>query len=311
MTDMKNIIIKTLSAAVLFSALAGCGKDSFDKPDYYSLKAETKFGQQVVNGAAGYVTHVKTSPEAKIMDGVTLLKLGFLDRSSHAMQAYIYKVEIGAALVKVSTPDNSNTIVKTQKLTQQAAAIENTGKYLVMGGISGGAFNAETGAPNGVLYHDSKAISAKFGKDQAAFFAVMKDGSAVCLDTLQFAAKKSKVTEAVSGTALILKDGYVLSETGASATAKAAVGVDAEGMTIYLAVVDGGDFFYSNGITNSDMANLMKGCGAANAMILNSGNSVSAFGRDENSIDLFDLINKPSNMGLEEAIGNGLVILQL
>lgn len=308
---MKNIIIKTLSAAVVFSAILGCGKDDFAKPDYYTLKAETKFGQQVVDGSAGYVTHVKTSPETKIMDGVSLLELGFLDRSSHAMQAYIYKVEIGAALVKVSTPNNSNSFEKTQKLTLQAAAIENTGKFLVMGGINGGAFNAETGAPNGILYHDSKAISSKFSKDQLAFFAVMKDGSAVCLDSLEFAAKKSKVTEAVSGTALILKDGYVLSETGANTVAKAAVGVDKDGMTIYLAVVDGGNYFYSNGITNSDMAQLMKGCGAANAMILNTGNNVSAFTRDEDSIDLFTVINKPSNDGLEAAIGNGLVILQL
>ena len=97
----------------------------------------------------------------------------------------------------------------------------------------------------------------------------------------------------------------------ATIVAKAAVGVDKDGMTIYLAVVDGGNYFYSNGITNSDMAQLMKGCGAANAMILNTGNNVSAFTRDEDSIDLFTVINKPSNDGLEAAIGNGLMILQL
>ena len=83
------------------------------------------------------------------------------------------------------------------------------------------------------------------------------------------------------------------------------------GMTVYLVVVDGGDYYYSNGITNSDMANLMKGCGASNAMILNTGNNVTAFGRDEDSIDIFNVINKPSNKGLEAPIGNGLVILQL
>lgn len=304
-------IIKTLPALLLVAALSGCGKDSFDKPAYYTRTASTDFGQEVVNGSGDYISHVKTSPETEVMDGVYLLDLGYLDRAGHAVQAYIYKVELGAALVKVSTPDNAGKVEKVQKLTQQATAIENSGKYLVMGGISGGAFNAETGAPNGILYHDSKAIGASFGKDENAFFAVMKDGSAVCLDAADFDSKKSKITEAVSGSSMILKDGYVLSETDSKTVAKAAVGVDEMGMTVYLVVVDGGDYYYSNGITNSDMANLMKGCGAANAMILNTGNNVSAFGRDEDSIDIFNVINKPSNRGLEAPIGNGLVILQL
>lgn len=302
-------IIKTLPALLLLAALSGCGKDSFEKPDYYTLKASTEFGQGIVDASEGYITHVKTSQETEIMDGVSLLELGYLNRKSHAMQAYIYKVELGAAMVKVSVPDDDTKIEKVQKLTLQANAIENSGKYLVMGGISGGSFNAETGAPSGILYHNSKAYSSNFGKD-AAFFAVMKDGAAVCLDASEFEAKKSKVTEAVSGSAMILKDGYVLTETDASTTAKAAVGVNEDGTAIYLVVVDGGDYFYSNGIANSDMATLLKGCGASDAMILSSGKNVSAFTRDENSVDLFSLISKPSNDGLEAAIGNGLVILQ-
>ena len=199
-------IIKTLPALLLMAALSGCGKDSFDKPDYYTLKASTEFGQGIVDASEGYITHVKTSQETEIMDGVSLLELGYLNGKSHAMQAYIYKVELGAAMVKVSVPDDDTKIEKVQKLTLQANAIENSGKYLVMGGISGGSFNAETGAPSGILYHNSKAYSSNFGKD-AAFFAVMKDGAAVCLDASEFEAKKSKVTEAVSGSAMILNSG--------------------------------------------------------------------------------------------------------
>ncbi len=308
---MKKFFINTISAIALLATIYGCGKDSFDKPDYYSRKAETVFGQQVVDGSADYIAHVKTSTERNLMDGVQLLELGILDRASHAVQAYIYKVELGAALVKISTPDNAAKVEKTQKLTRQATAIENTGKYLVMGGICGGAFNSETGMPDGILYHNSKVIGASFGKNENAFFAIKKDGAAVCLPSDDFESHKTKSVEAISGSAMILQEGYVLTETDAKTIAKAAVGVDAEGSTVYLIVVDGGDYFYSNGISNSDMANLMKGCGASNAMILNKGNNVSAFVRDEDSIELFKVIDKPSNMGLEAAIGNGLVILQL
>ena len=308
MIYMRNII-KTLTAFVLMAVLSGCGKDTFDKPDYYTRTASTAFGQMVVDGSGDCISHVKTDKETKLMDGVTLLDMGWLNASSHAMQMYIYKVELAPAMVKVSLPDDGTKVEKVQKMTEQAMAIEDKGTYLVMGGISGSAFTADSGAPKGILYHNGKAVSSKLEKD-AAFFAIMKDGAAVCLEAEEFDTRKDKITEGLSGPAMILKNGYVLSETDATETARTAVGVDENGGTVYLAVVDGGDFFYSNGISGSDMAHILKGCGAHNAMTLDTGNNVTAFVRNENSVEMFEVINKPSNMGLEAAVGNGLVIVQ-
>lgn len=306
---MNTSIIKILSAAILCLAVSGCGKDSFDKPDYYTRVASTEFGQMLVNGSGNCVSHVKTDKVTKLMDGVTLLDMGYLNSASHAMHIYIYKVELVPAMVKVSLPDDGTKVEKVQKMTDQAMAIENKGTYLVMGGISGSAFTADTGAPKGILYHNGKAISSNMNKD-AAFFAIMKDGAAVCLGSEDFASRKDKITEGLSGPAMIIQSGYVLSESDATETARTAVGVDESGSTVYLAVVDGGDFFYSNGISGNDMAQILKGCGAYTAMTLNTGNNVTAFMRNENSLEMFEVINKPSNMGLEAAVGNGLVIVQ-
>lgn len=302
-------IIKTLPALLLVAALSGCGKDSFDKPDYYTRTASTQFGQEVVDGSGSCISHVKTDKVTELMEGVTLLDMGYLNASSHAMQIYVYKVELAPAMVKVSIPDDGTKVEKVQKMTEQAMTVENKGTYLVMGGISGGAFTAEVGTPKGMLYHNSKAISADMGKD-AAFFAIMKDGTAICLEADQFSSKKDKITEGVSGASMLLKNGYVLSGTDATTTARTAVGVDELGGTVYLAVVDKGTFFYSNGISCDDLANILKGCGAYNAMTLDSGNNVTAFIRNENSVDMFEVVNQPSNMGLEAPVGNGLVILQ-
>lgn len=290
-------------------ALSGCGKDSFDKPEYYTRTASTEFGQMVVDGSGNCISHVKTDTVTRIMDGVTLLDMGYLNAASHAMQMYIYKIELTPAMVVVSVPDDGTKVEKTQKVTEQAMAIENNAKYLVMGGISGSSFTDGTGAPKGILYHNGKAISSKTNNEEA-FFAIMRDGSAVCMEAEEFDSKKDKITEALSGSAMIMKNGYVLSESDATETARTAVGVDEGGNTVYLAVIDGGDFFYSNGISNSDMAQILKGCGAFNAMTLNTGNKVTAFVRNENAVDMFEVINKPSNMGLEAEVGNGLVIVQ-
>ena len=311
-TTMKNLMRNSMAVVLMSAAFYGCGNDEFIKPDYYTTDASTQLGQSVGDGADGYITHVKSDEETKVMDGVTLLDMGYLNSESHAMQIYLYRVELAPALIKMSTPDDLDKVEKVQKLTEQASAVENKGNYLVMGGISGGAFDPVTGQPVGMLYHNGKAIGSTFGKkdEHTAFFAIMKDGSAVCVESDTFEDRKSKIKEGVSGASLILKNGYVLSDVDADIKARSAVGVDESGSTVYLIVADGGSFFYSNGIKSSDLARLLKGAGAADAMVLDAGNNVSAFWRNENSIDMFEVINRPSNMGLEAEIGNGIFILQ-
>ena len=121
---------------------------------------------------------------------------------------------------------------------------------------------------------------------------------------------KSKVKYGFSGTAHLLQDGYVLSQTDAATSARAAVGISADGGEVFMVVVDGGDYFYSNGVTCADLANLMKGCGASDAVVLNTGNNVTAVWRNERSENLFDLLNKPSAKGVEAEIAGGLLIVQ-
>ena len=75
-------------------------------------------------------------------------------------------------------------------------------------------------------------------------------------------------------------------------------------------MVDGSDFFYSNGIGCTDLARLMKGCGAHDAIALTSGNAVTAVWRNIRSENLFDLLNKPADKGVEAEIAGGIVIVQ-
>ena len=142
------------------------------------------------------------------------------------------------------------------------------------------------------------------------FFATLNDGSAVCLPSSEYESVKSKVTMGYSGMAHLLQDGYVLGQTDNSTLARAAVGVSENGNEVYLLVVDGGDFFYSNGIGCNDLALLMKGCGAHNALAISSGNNVTSVWRNMRSENLFDLLNKPANKGVEAPIAGGILIVQ-
>ena len=54
---------------------------------------------------------------------------------------------------------------------------------------------------------------------------------------------------------------------------RTAIGVSQDGKTVYLMVVDGRNFYYSNGADLYDLMNLMSACGAGDALNLDGGGS--------------------------------------
>ena len=282
---MKKHILTSAILGVLAFGAVSCNSDEFKKPDYYLPEASTKLGQQIVDGCSGYIAHVKNDVQTKVAQGATRIDMSYLNQNGHAMQLFVYKVSLGPVSLIAATP---TTTEKTDLLTSMCGDIENQGKYTVLGGITGG--NA-------------------LGKGDV-FFATLKDGSAVCLPTSEYASVSADITMGYSGTAHLLQDGYVLGQTDNTTSARAAVGVSEDGNEVYLLVVDGGDFFYSNGIGCNDLALLMKGCGASDALALNAGNTVTAVWRNMRSEDLFDLLNKPANKGVEAPVAGGILIVQ-
>lgn len=282
---MKKHILTSAILGLLALAAVSCNSDDFEKPDYYQQVASTKLGQQIVDGSSDYIAHVKNDVQTKVAQGVTRLDMSYLNQKGHAMQFFLYKVSLGPVSLIAST---ANTTEKTDLLTSMCTDVENQGKYTVLGAISGG--NA-------------------LGKGDV-FFATLNDGSAVCLPTSEYESVKSKITMGYSGTAHLLQNGYVLGQTDSSTSARAAVGISEDGNEVYLLVVDGGDFFYSNGLGCNDLALLMKGCGAHDALALASGNNVTAVWRNMRSENLFDLLNKPANKGVEAPIAGGILIVQ-
>ncbi len=305
-----HILFFALSAALF----AGCSSDEFDQPDYYNYdRADTKLSEQLVYNARSYVGHVKSSSEVTVTRGVTLLRLGYLNQKGLAMQMFVYKVNLGAISIRVSLPDDQAALGAAQLLTDQAAAIESKSVYTVWGAISGGGFGTNN-QPNGILYANGQALKDQMGTTPA-FFAILNDGQAVCLPASEFAGIKSRIREAVSGDARLVGDGYLLTNGSTTLAGRSAVGVSKDGNEVYLVVVDGGDFYYSNGITYDDLGLVMKSCGAHEAISLDYNRAVSprpvtAVWRNERVSTLFDLLNLPYSNGLAEAIPNGLVIVE-
>ena len=77
---------KHISYFVLLTLLTtACGDDAFDRPDYYDRTASTRLGQQLVDGSGDYIGHVKNDSETRPVQGVSLLRMGYLNAKGQAM----------------------------------------------------------------------------------------------------------------------------------------------------------------------------------------------------------------------------------
>lgn len=293
-------------SSLLFAA---CGDDSFERPDYYTRTASTRLGQQIVDGSGDCIGHVKSDSETRPVQGVSLLRMGYLDADGHAMQLYLYKVSLGDLSIRVTLPADTYEAGVLQTLTEQVSCLEDQSVYTVWGAVSGGAFGS-TGQPSGILWHEGVPLKESVESSSEGFFAILDDGQAVCCASEEYETLKPRILEATGGESRLLENGYLLPQSSATAAARTAVGVSENGGEVYLLTVDGGDFYYSNGISCDDMAALMKGCGAYNAMTLNSGQYVTAVWRNERLASLFGLLNKPSNKGVEAPLASGLAIVE-
>lgn len=303
MKKLYNVILPLVAATTI-----SCNPAEIPESPY-SLETSTKFAKTIVENTPGYFGHIKSDEEYNISQGVTLLNMEYVNANGYAVRMMVYKVMLGGtATLAVTTPDDLNSIGTLQTISEQAAALDKRDADYVLGAINGDSFSASTGQPNGIVYRDGVGVKTTFSNAKGGFFAMLKDGSAGIFTQEDFSSMKNSIVEALGTTNQILLDGYALPQTDTSAAARTAVGVSEDGTCVYLVVVDGVYFFYSNGITTNDLAAVMKACGANNAALLDAGDSTTLVRR--NLQDEFEVFNSPFNNGLEKPVANGLAIVE-
>lgn len=285
-------------------AAASCSKgDVFDRTPY-SLNTETKLAGEIVGGTPGYFGHVKSDKVTNLGQGVSLLDLSYLNMNGYAVQLYLFKVVLGSATMGVAIPSSD----KKADLTSNLAANLNT-EATVLGAVNGDAQAADKSA-SGIVYRNGTPIKTTFSDKKGGFFAILKDGTAVIADQSAYGTYRTSLLNAIGVRELILTNGYAATETAPKQEARTFVAVSEDGMTVYLGVVDGVYFYYSNGITKGDLAAVLKAAGAWNAALMNAGDVSTLVKRDDLGEKLFPVVNSPSNNGIEKESVNALAIIQ-
>lgn len=288
----------------------------FDEYAKFDTTAETAWGQSIVNGSNGYVAHVKSDKTYTLANGVDVLEMAFLADDGLAMQMFLFKIALSDRITLRTTLANDKDAVGTgQTIMNQLEAMQKNGKK-VLGGTNADFFNTTTYIPYGVCYRDGVAVKTSFSREDCNVFAVLEDNTAHCYTVEDYTNNKDRIREAVCGrSTLLLKNGEQLDQSSntmpaATMEPRTAIGVSEDGREVYLMVVDGRNFYYSNGADLLDLMNLMSACGASDALNLDGGGSSTFIAKDIESGEL-KLLNWPTdNGGVMRKVATGLAIVE-
>lgn len=297
---MKKIFV--IIVAILAAASCHSG-DEFGK-NSFSLDTSTKMAGEIVSGTEGYFGHIKSDKVTAMAQGVSLLEMSFLNMKGYSVQLYLYKVVLGSSTLAVALPPSDK---KTELPSVMAEKLNVD--HTVLGAVNGDTQGADK-APSGIVFRDGGPVKTGFADENGGFFATLKDGTAVIADQNQYSTYRTSLYNAIGTRERILRDGFIEAEEKAEEKARTFVAVSRDGMTVWLGVVDGVYFYYSNGITRSDLAAILKAAGAWNASLLGSGDVTTLIRRDDLGEKLFPLLNTPSSNGIEKESVNALSIIE-
>lgn len=299
--------------------LAACDNSTaFDEYAKFDTTAQTAWGQSIVDGSNGYVAHVKSDRTYNLADGVDVLEMAFLADDGLAMQLFLFKIALSDKItLRTTLADDKNQVGTGQTIMKQLEAMQKNGKK-VLGGTNADFFNTTTFIPYGVCWRDGVCVKSSFSREDCNVFVISTDNEAFCLTTEEYAQFKAdgKIREAVCGrSTLLLKNGEQLDQSGntmpvAKMEPRTAIGVSQDGKEVYLMVVDGRNFYYSNGADLLDLMNLMSACGASDALNLDGGGSSTFIARDGAEGEL-KLLNWPTDQGgVMRKVATGLAIVE-
>ncbi|GAA0726991.1 hypothetical protein GCM10008905_24100 [Clostridium malenominatum] len=243
--------------------------------------------------------------EFVLVPGVKEKRYSFNDRYGKRLEVLVAEVDTKNPYVGIEagTPGDKDGY-GMETLTSQAKAA-STSEEKVVAGVNGDFYYMVTGEPIGVIHKDGKGIKTSHAAGWD-FFGILKDGTPIIGDGETYKEVKDDLEEALGGSALLVKDGYVNEGLSAEREPRTAVGIKEDG-SVFFITVDGRQEPYSAGISLLDLGRLMKDMGAVQALNLDGGGSTTYISKKPVSNTL-SVSNKPSE-GRERRVGNSWLVV--
>jgi exopolysaccharide biosynthesis protein len=266
----------SFAVSMFFLTSVSCQKSKStvsELPKHYSALT-----QRLVD-SAGIIATVFSDTSFEIADGVSETDIHYLNMQGYTTRMFILRVDLNNPDIKlqVATPFDATTTT-LQTVPDMAKYIDKPGHHVVAG-VNGDFFNTTTYKLMGIEYKNGMAIKDTFtdnaDKPQQglSFFAVLSNGKPYIGEKgREYDSVKSMISNATGGGVLLVKNYSAMPPMVPTVDPRTAVGYTAEGI-VYFIVVDGRDFFYSNGIDYEQLTKTMVALKAENAINLDGGGS--------------------------------------
>jgi hypothetical protein len=167
----------------------------------------------------------------------------------------------------------------------------------------------------GVVIPPGGVVLVGRGSEARAALLALRVGDSVRVNV---ALRPFHPLEAVGGRPVLLRDSAIVAEADTAggpgfATGRhprTAVGIGRNGRRLLLVAVDGRQQPYSDGMTLRELANLLRGLGARDAINLDGGGSTTLVYADPDASGVLRIANRPSDSTGERAVGAALAIVR-
>lgn len=303
---MKNMNKLKLIAALLllFLAATSCEKDSQAQVPAVTIKSPLT---QRIKDSTDLMAQVFSDTVFQVSEGIRETDVHYLSKTGYAMHIFILEVDLNNPKLKVEAGTPYNVDGYAMQTVPDMAKYLEPAEGRVLAGVNADFFNTSTGEPRGILVRNGKVLKTTWANARSAtFMGVRKNGQVFIGNRDDFAAMKDDFEDALGGGPMLVKDNMILSQTDLSVEPRTGVGLSSDGK-LYFIVVDGRSFYYSNGITITDLGRMLKACGASIAINVDGGGS-STFMIKHPLAEVWQVRNRPSD-GTNRAVGNAWMIV--
>lgn len=245
-----------------------------------------------------------------VAGGVTL---HFIYTATGPWAIHVLDINLDACTAAVAVKGADSAAARIRTTTMLGALASRT---TVRAGVNADFFALATGVPTGLLVVDGRLLTPPSANP---VLAVDSTGAA---RITTFARSASSLVpfyprDAVGGRPMIVRDSTILprlDSAGGGAFGKArhprtAAGTARAGRRLILAVVDGRQSPYSDGMSLNELATLMLALGARDAINLDGGGSSTLVYADPAAAGALRIANRPSDKEGERAVGDALAIV--
>lgn len=318
---MKINKIYTLTAAALL-CFAAC--EEYDQQvNYTATEPKSEIGKKLVANT-DYIYSIYNDDTYELHSGVEVTELAYLNNEGRSIRTFWYKIDLTNPDITLEciTPNNNSFVsAANEQLSSMLSHVDKPG-HVVLGGINtdfGGGLG-----PQGVYWKGGVCLKAKFtplADRPRCFVSITKDKKVFIGTEAEYpdylAANESKMSEVFCGSPRLIVDGKidiaVPNDLDSESHPRTAIGVMPDMTTVYLMVVDGRRYTYSNGMYLKILADMFKALGCEQALNLDGGGSSTFIVAREGEYGdpaRMDVRNWPNDGGgVERLLHNGLAIV--